>query len=229
MQTPDNEELFARWLEGTLDQESRNQFEKKCQEDEVFSQRVETAKTMDILSRDAHEYDVPKWNPCRDVVFESTPPWWQWQWLPVASLVTSCLAIFIVVMRVEFTLESGAMTLSFPEHRERNSAESLSVRLDTFQREQTAMIMAELEVLRTQQAKRNEELVNYLVGIGRTERQEDFNHLVKYINELRRDDQLFYAKQMMSVHEALRTQDSRLLSVASAAYMTDFNPSDVNP
>lgn len=228
MSMHDQDELFGLWLEDKLDDKGKSQFEQLCRESESFSERVALARKVELLATEYNEYTVPSWNPSAGVVFEEKTGWWQWQWLPVASLVTSCLAIFLVIMRVELHVDSGAMTLSFPEHRADNAAKMLATQFEKIQQDQSTLFMKEIERLRVQQSQTNDQLVSYIVNNGRNERKEDFNQLVKYINELRRDDQLFYAQQMMSVREELKYQDSRYLSSTNASYPINHYPNELS-
>jgi hypothetical protein len=47
-----------------------------------------------------------------------------------------------------------------------------------------------------QQMDASTQLTQYLLGASRKERREDFAELIKYVNEQRGDDQLFYARQL---------------------------------
>jgi dTDP-D-glucose 4,6-dehydratase len=57
------------------------------------------------------------------------------------------------------------------------------------------------QTMQQQQMDTSTQLTQYLLGASRKERREDFAELIKYVNEQRGDDQLFYARQLNKLQQ----------------------------
>lgn len=201
-----NEQLFGYWLDGELTDQQRLVFEQRCIEDESFAKQVETANMFAMQVEHYQSEPVPNWD--RGQTFERPEKvrWWQWQGLPTLSFATSMCAIVMVLSGLQVRMNNGAMTISFTEQQneqeiERLVTEKLAERLAEFQDTQQLALNNYSQSLQQQQMDTSTQLTQYLLGASRKERREDFAELIKYVNEQRGDDQLFYARQLTKLQQ----------------------------
>ncbi len=202
-------ELLAAWLDDTLSDEQRQQFEQLCSADEGFAAQVETANMAMMQAKDYDSFDVPEWN--REATFSQpkTAKWWQWQGLPALSLGTSMLAIVMVIGGVQVNVQDGAMTISFGgELRSQAVAKLVDEKVSEFQRNQQVVLTEYAQSLQQQQLDASSQLTNYLLSSSRQERKEDFAELIKFINQQRSDDQTFYVRQLNKFQQQMYTTPS---------------------
>lgn len=206
MPNVDQTELLAAWLDGTLSDTQRQQFERLCSEDSDFAQQVESANTMMMQADDYENYEVPAWD--RDSTFTQVnkAKWWQWQGLPSVSLATSMLAIVMVLTGMQIKVDDGAMTISFgSEHSNQAVARLVDEKIGEFQQNQQIALTNYAQTLQQQQLEASAQLTNYLLSSSRQERKEDFAELIKFINQQRSDDQTFYARQLNKFQQQMYT------------------------
>ena len=204
MPNPDKELLLGAWLEGTLTPEQREAFETLCSEDEEFSRQVEAANMMMMQAEGYQDQAVPNWE--REATFSQPEKarWWQWQGLPAFSMATSALAIVMVLTGVQVKVTDGAMTISFADVQTPQEVELvMAEKLNDFQQSQQLALASYAQALQQQQTDANTQLTNYLLNSSRQERREDFAELVKFINQQRNDDQLFYARQLNKLQQEI--------------------------
>lgn len=197
----DLEQQFERWLEGKLSPAEQQQFEQQCQSDPLMADRLVMAKT---AKRQVHAYeqrDVPQWNAAATFAVNNEPKGW-FQWQSSLSFAMSILAICMVLFKVEIQVNDGAMTLSFAGKQQQQQVEKLvSDKLDEFQQNQQLALADFSHTMQEQQKLNNAQLTNYLLTSNREERREDFVELIKFVNEQRSDDQLFFAKQINKLQD----------------------------
>jgi hypothetical protein len=134
--------------------------------------------------------------------------WWQWQGLPTLSFATSIFAIVMVLTGLQVHTNEGAMTISFAgKYREQQSEQEIdrlvNDRLAEFQKNQQLTLINYTQTMQQQQMDTSTQLTQYLLGASRKERREDFAELIKYVNEQRGDDQLFYARQLNELQQEI--------------------------
>lgn len=197
-----NEQLFALWAEEQLGESQQHEFEQRCLQDEDFAKQVETFNIFAMQSEQYHTNDVPNWD--RESTFDmpQKAKWWQWQGLPTLSFATSMLAIVMVLTGLQVRMDDGAMTISFAGKQSSQEIDRLvNDRLAEFQQAQQLALTEYTQAMGQQQMDASAQLTQYLLGASRKERREDFAELIKYVNEQRGDDQLFYARQLNKLQQ----------------------------
>lgn len=219
----DNSELLALWLDGALSGAQRNEFETRCAEDSDFASQVEAANLMQMQSETYESQEVPDWHKdktfdpefYRDSNFNQREPakrsWWQWQGLPAMSLGTSMLAIVMVLSGLQINTDNEAVTISFSKGYDSNKIEQLvNNKLQQYQQNQQLALNTFAQTLQRQQLDASTQLTQYLLTSSRQERKEDFAELIKFVNQQRGDDQLFYARQLNKLQQDIYDADKPL-------------------
>ncbi|GAA6183406.1 MULTISPECIES: hypothetical protein [Alteromonadaceae] len=195
-------ELLAAWMQGELSPQQQKQFEKLCTENERFSEQVEMANQASLLAQDYRSEIVPKWNKANSFDYQQPPKWWQWQGLPVFSSALSIVAIVLVFSGFEASVENGKVTFGFADSNQ-SIEQKVAQQLNEFKVQQNEALNSYVMSLREQQLDASTQLTQYLLASSRQERKEDFGELIKFINEQRNDDQLFYARQLNQLEKAI--------------------------
>jgi anti-sigma-K factor RskA len=205
-----NEWLLAAWLENRLTKDERREFEVLCQQDNDFAAQVELANQSIMLAQDYDAEPVPHWDREASFLAPSKQPWWQWSGFPVASMAMSVFAICLVVFNVEFRFEGNGLMISFAGQNEQQKLEQLvDARMQILEQRQAEDLDAHVEQLRKEQLVATSQLTNFVLQSSRTERKEDFAEFIRFINEQRSDDQLFYARQLNQLQQDLLAPSSR--------------------
>jgi hypothetical protein len=202
-----NEQLLGLWVEGQLNEQQRHKFEQRCVEDHAFAKQVETFNVFSMHSKYYRSHEVPSWD--RDSTFNmlGNVKWWQWQGLPILSFATSILAIVMVLTGLQVRTHEGAMTISFAGKKSQLVSDQLvNDRLSEFQEVQQLALTNYTQTMQQQQMDTSTQLTQYLLGASRKERREDFAELIKYVNEQRGDDQLFYVRQLNKLQQDIYAQ-----------------------
>lgn len=191
------ERLFAKWTETELTPDEQTQFDSWCREDQAFADRIAVYGRINHIADNFEAQDVPEWDSGALFKVPAKTPWWQWSGLSVASFAMSFVAIMLVTFKFEVTVHGDAMTISFAGSQQEQQIQQLvDARLTQFKQAQSAHFNQQSEQLQQQQVQMNTQLANYLLSTSRTERREDFAELIKFVNEQRNDDQVFYARQL---------------------------------
>jgi hypothetical protein len=201
-----NEQLFGLWVEQQLNEQQRNVFEQRCLDDAAFAKQVETFNMFSMQSEHYQSDEVPSWDRASTFNMPEKIKWWQWQGLPTLSFATSMLAIVMVLTGLQVRTDDGAMTISFAgKYREQQSEQEIDklvdVKLAEFQKTQQLALTNTIQTMQQQQMDASTQLTQYLLGASRKERREDFAELIKYVNEQRGDDQLFYVRQLNKLQQ----------------------------
>lgn len=192
-----NEQLFDLWVDQQLNEQQRIEFERRCLEDQAFSKQVETFNMFSMQTEHYQSDEVPSWDRDSTFVMPEKPKWWQWQGLPTLSFATSMCAIVMVLSGLQVRSDDGALTISFANKQSQQEIDRLvNDRLTEFQENQQLALTSYTQSMQQQQLDTSTQLTQYLLGASRQERREDFAELIKYVNEQRGDDQLFYARQL---------------------------------
>jgi hypothetical protein len=203
MPNHENADLLGLWLDGKLSQQQRQEFEQRCIEDDAFASLVEAANMVGMQAEQYQSETVPAWN--RLVTFEQQQKahWWQWQGLPSLSLATSLLAIVMVLSGMQVRVDEGALTISFADKSSQQIEQLVNNKLAEFQQNQQLALVNYGQALQQQQLETSTQLTNYLLTSSRKERKEDFAELISFVNQQRGDDQLFYARQLNKLQQAI--------------------------
>ncbi|WP_339769199.1 hypothetical protein [uncultured Paraglaciecola sp.] len=200
MSSSDNAELLALWLEGKLTPKQRDEFEQRCIQDSQFAEQVETAAMVKIGAEDYSSFEVPQWN--KAATFEPQQASNSWSWLSGVSFVTSALAIVLVLTGTQVTTSDGELRIRFGSGpSEQALAKLVDSKLDAFKQNQQDAFSLYAQTLQQQQLESASQLTNYLLSSSRKERREDFAELIKFVNQQRSDDQLFYARQLNQLQQ----------------------------
>ncbi|MDO6559575.1 hypothetical protein [Paraglaciecola chathamensis] len=200
MSSYDNAELLALWLEGKLSPKQRDEFEQRCIQDSQFAEQVDTAAMVKIGADDYASSEVPKWNKAATFEPQQAPN--SWSWLSGVSFVTSALAIVLVLTGTQVTTSEGELRIRFGSGQsEQAIAKLVDSKLDAFKQNQQDAFTLYAQTLQQQQLENASQLTNYLLSSSRKERREDFAELIKFVNQQRSDDQLFYARQLNQLQQ----------------------------
>lgn len=97
------------------------------------------------------------------------------------------------------------MTISFAGKKSAVQIDKLvNDKLAEFQQNQQLALVNYTQAVQEQQSDASAQLTQYLLGASRQERREDFAELIKYVNEQRGDDQLFYVRQLNKLQQNLQ-------------------------
>lgn len=204
MHNPNHEDLLAKWLENSLSESERQEFESLCINDEDFARRVENANAVAMMAEQFEEVPVPSWDRESTFTAPERPRWWQWQGLPMASMAMSALAMVMVVSGFRVDVADGRLSMGFSDAPDQQQiAAMMDQKITDYQQSNQALFTQYVDALNTQQQKNSAELTQYLLSSSRQERREDFAELVKFINEQRSDDQRFYARQINNLQQEI--------------------------
>lgn len=202
MHNDDKSNLFGKWLENDLNPQERSEFEQLCAEDKDFAEKVESANQMMMVAESYQPDAVPNWDRAGTFEQPQKQRWWNWHGLPALSFCTSFLAIVMVISGFEVRTDDGAMTISFAKGQDPQKIESLvDQKLNEYQQSQQQALNLFAQTMQQQQLDASTKLTQYLLTSSRQERREDFAELIKFVNEQRSDDQLFYARQLNKLQE----------------------------
>lgn len=188
--------LFELWLEDKLTPTQQQAFAQLCADEPEWEQRANLASEVQQQAASYHMQEVPEWDAAATFSQQPQQRWWQWSGLPAMSFATSLLAIVMVIARVEIQMVNNGLTISFADSNQQKLQQMLDQQLQDFQQQQQNLLASYSQDLRNEQLRSNTELSRYLIDSSRTERREDFAELIKYVNQQRSDDQLFYARQI---------------------------------
>lgn len=202
----DKQVLFGLWLENRLSPEQQRQFETWLAQDDALAERVALARQFQQAGEEYRPVAVPAWDPAALVPQSSyRQPWWGW--LPL-SFSTSLLAIVMVLLQVEIHWQQEGMMISFAtKGREQEITAQVARRLQDFEQQQQQQLVRYVSELKETQQQANMQLANYLLSSSRSERREDFAELIKFVNEQRSDDQLYYARQLNQLQQQVLTNE----------------------
>ena len=200
-------ELFAAWLEGTLSSEQQQAFERLCVDDEAFSKQVEQANQFNLVAEHLTEVEVPDWDMQATFSRPETLRWWQSPAWGISSMACSVFAVLLVVSGFNVSVHEGRLSMGFSSGLSADQVNLLvEQRITDYQQSNQAMFAQYVDALTSQQQQSSAQLTEYLLSSSRQERREDFAELVKFINEQRSDDQIYYAKQLNNLQQEIYAQ-----------------------
>lgn len=210
MSEQDKIDLFSAWLEGSLNSQQQQAFEVLCAKDKDFAQRVEQANFANMLNDSTAQVAAPVWNKeqsfNRAILPSSSKAWWQWQGFSVGAFACSAVALFLVTTGFSVQNVDGRLSMGF-DNKHVSSAEIdalVAARIEDYQQANQALLAQYLESMQAQQLQNSTQVTEYLLSSSRKERREDFAELVKFINQQRRDDQVFYARQLNELEQQIQ-------------------------
>lgn len=208
--------LLSAWIEGQLSPEQQSEFEQLCTNDPEFAKQVENANYLGLLKDTAEVLEAPNWNKEARFVFPEKTPWWQWQAMPAMAMGFSLVAIFMVLTGFNISIENDRASFGFGSGlTAANVEEIVQTRLseyqDSNQDDNQALLAQYVENMQQQQLQTSAQLTEYLLTSSRQERREDFAELIKFVNQQRFDDQVFYARQLNDLQQDINLQTGLLV------------------
>ena len=199
--------LFSAWIEGKLNDQQQAQFEQLCLSDPEFSKQVEHANHIGLLNDSSLALTPPIWDKNSGFTFPDKTPWWQWQALPVAAFACSIVALLMVVTGFNINIENGRASLGFSSNVSPQQLDQLvQARMDEYQQSNQALLTQYVNSMQKQQLQTSTQLTEYLLTSNRQERREDFAELLKFVNQQRYDDQIFYTRQLNDLQDEINIQ-----------------------
>ena len=152
---------------------------------------------------------VPPWPREHSYQGQQELAWWQRPWLPMASLATSFMAVFMVLAQVQLTIDEHGFSLRFGDNTQQQLTALVEQRMAEYGADQQVLLANYASNLRadlrtdmaTEIASANQTLVNYLLATSREERRDDMAELIRYVNSQREDDQVYFANQLQQLSE----------------------------
>ncbi len=242
MTTQYKETLFAAFLDNTLTDKQRADFDALCISDSEFAQRVDISKRIESIADTFSAPTVPQWDKSRTFspVYDQTRP--SWFSLSGLAIATSACALLAVLTGAQFSVSEKGVELTFvssPSASEVDAlvaqkvAETLSEQRDYYQQANQTLFKEYAQALSTQQRESNAELTEYLLASSREERKQDFTELLTFINDQRIDDQRFYARQFSRLQgeideigygAAISPRNTRSDDILPLPFSNDTNP-----
>lgn len=209
----ESEKLFQLWLDGKLTPEQSQNFEQRVANDDQLKQRLATARFMEQQVHCYEDKKVPLWDRASTFATDKKP-WWQWQGLPALSLACSVCAIALVIFKVEVAVQDDGLLVNFAgttnaatRNIDNQAIDKLiNQRLQEFAKEQETVLANYAGDLKTEQQDNNLQLVSYVLGTTRQERQQDMSSFIKYVNEQRDDDAIDQKLRYQQLKYAMQNQ-----------------------
>ena len=168
---------------------------------------MEHANYIGLLSDTSQELTPPVWNKNEHFEFTNKVPWWQWQAMPVAAFACSIVALLMVATGFNINIENGRASFGFGSDVPTQQIEALvQARMDDYLRSNQALLTQYVDSMQKQQLQTSTQLTEYLLTSNRQERREDFAELLKFVNQQRYDDQIFYARQLNDLQDEINIQ-----------------------
>lgn len=221
---------LANYLDGKLSDNEQTLFEQAVAEKPLWQARFHAAQVLKNQAKLNIEQDVPQWN--RTATFSSSHytssenSWWQWQGLPIMALAFSCVAIVLVVLKVDIKINEQGLLVSFANSSKalKLSDEKINVlvskqvnekvdqKLREFASEQQVILANFNADVRVKQQENNLQLASYLMATARKERKEDIGDFISYVNEQNQVDSVQQKLEMQQLRFAIENQSSKSIS-----------------
>lgn len=199
-------QLLAAWMDDQLDEKQREEFETLMATDEAFSSHVRACQSAMLQADDFDALDVPQWDKRKTFIssFKQTESWWQWSGLSAVSFGMSVMAVCLVLFKVDVQTGPDGMLISFAGKGSEARIEQLvEQKLSAFKQEQAAYLVDNVAQIRQDQQLAQASTTQYLLNASREERREEFAEFIRFINQQRADDQLFYARQFNELEQRI--------------------------
>ena len=213
MNLHEKEALLAAFLEGTLTQNQRDQFDALCQSDSDFAQRVDAASVIKNSADNFASLATPQWDKS-STFFEQAASKAKVSWFSLSSMAmtTSACALVAVLTGAQLSFDQNSIALTFSATQAKKDvdtlvaekvATALGEQREYYQQVNQTLFKEYAQALSTQQQRSSAELTQYLLASSREERKEDFAELLTFINDQRIDDQRFYAQQFSRLQDEI--------------------------
>ncbi|EKE87508.1 hypothetical protein [Idiomarina xiamenensis] len=209
------QQAFERWLDGELSASESDQLQRDLEQHEP-----ELAKLMQQFQQLQQAADswqpepVPAWSPRQSYSVPVKPSgtrWWQGTGLSMTALACSLLAVCLVLLNVQVSVQDQQLRIAFGGAIQAEQLQQLvDQRVASLAAEQQQHLQQQVadlrQDIRQDMQDSTTQLASYVLATGRQERREDFADLIKYVNEQREDDQVFYAYQLRQLKETIPDQ-----------------------
>ena len=214
MQKQAKEVLFARWLDDQLSEEEQAEFEQLCLNDEEFAEQVSAMAKIETLSQEFEEVPVPEWDRASTMVpqvgkgAETPRSWWQWPGVSALSFATSMAAILMVTLKIQVNVTDDGVLIGFANtYSDQQIQSMLDERMLAYQADQKDQLQQYSTQLQAQQTQLNSQFADYLLTANRTERKQDFAELIKFVNQQRSDDNIYYTNLLNRMERSISSQN----------------------
>lgn len=221
------EQLFEQWLSGDLDSKQHQRAEQELSKDALWQERMNSARHIDFLASTKEPVQVPNWDRGTTYTTDKSS-WWNWQGLPAMSMAFSCLALVLVIFKVEVVVNDSGLLVNFGgqvEQEQQQVVKLVDDKLAQFAQEQ-ALLLANFSVEQANmQQQGNLQLATYILDTSRQERKEDISDFVTYINQQRKDDQVLHRIRYRQLEQAINYQSTVLnnpdISIEPASWLVE--------
>lgn len=208
------EYLFGQWAENSLTEDEQRAFEQLCRDNADFAARIAQFESLEALANQYTDAEVPQWHPESTLVpqvgslqsKEKTGRWWQ-SALSLTSLAASFAAVLMVTTNLRIEMNNdGVFIGTANSYTDKEIQTLVNSALEKHQQGQREQLQLYAQELRQQQQQFSEQLSSYVLSANRQERKQDFAELIKYVNEQRSDDQVYFARQINQIQDDLDTR-----------------------
>lgn len=180
------EQAFLDWLDSASRKETHF-------DDEHWQARKNTVNKLEHHIEMSGEQPIPQWDRASTFTGESRG-FWQWQGLPMLSMVCSVFAIALVLFKVEVSVSDSGLLVNFAGNTDamidQKVTRLVNSKLQDFAQEQQVVLANYAADIKVKQQDNNLQLASYIMGVSRQERKEDISDFIQYINAQRQDEQL---------------------------------------
>ena len=180
------QENLTDFLEGKLAPELEARCESIIAACPHCAETCTKAQRLYRLGEQWRERQVPDWHR---TAYAVKPPVREASWLSWGAMATSCLAILLVVFRLEVTTGNG-LTISFGGGQaQQHMEQALAKAITQYQQQQDSVLAVRLEEFASQQELNNQLLLSEWSDLNRRERRDDLNFIMSAWETQRFQDQ----------------------------------------
>lgn len=216
---PHSNAAFEQWLDGEqVDSKTRESW----QHDESLKDLYDTGLYLKHQAECFEQQEVPNWN--REATFagaDNKKDWFSWfNVSPALSMAMSIVAICMVLFKVEVQIGDNGLLVTFAQDHKQQMMQQMDAKLAQFGRDQQLIMANYVDDIQQQQNQEMTQLASYLVQSSRSERREDMQELVQYLNARRDDDLSLQKHQIDKILYQFNQQNT-----PAALRKTSFEPS----
>ena len=184
--------------------------------DERDKQAQQYAELVNDMAKQAdleEEHEVPNWH--RAAAFEhyslhvqgstEKPPWWHWQGMAGVALAMSVtsVALLSVYLIKDNPMDQQAIARLVKAQVVQQIDVEVNRKLREFASEQQVILAHYKVELSERQERNNLQLAGYVLSSTRSERKEDMNDFISFINAERKDEQLEQKIKFQQLEQAI--------------------------
>ncbi len=181
--------LLIDLVDDKLDATTRETVEQHLSQCEHCQHDLAQLQQWQMMARHWQDENVPTWS--RASLARGAPralPWWQG-----VSLISSTLALLVVLMQVNWRSDEDGVHFSFgarptPALTEAQLNQKIDEKLDTFARLQQAKFDNRLLQIELEQTAKDKQLLTAALNISRQQNRDGYEQLVDYWQTIRQQD-----------------------------------------